>query len=83
MALVSLMFGALGGKHQLGMEVLEAVSSDDREMTKRFLLTLILLAAILISAVACAPTQTPQQDDSTSDTPFESASPEAFLSSPK
>ena len=46
-------------------------------MTKRFLLTLILLAAILISAVACAPTQTPQQDDSTSETPFESASPES------
>ena len=29
--------GAFGGKHELGMEVLEAVSSHDREMTKAFL----------------------------------------------
>ena len=33
----AVVLGALGGKHQLGMEVLEAVSADDREMTKRFL----------------------------------------------
>lgn len=29
--------GAFGGKHELGMEVLEAVSAHDREMTKAFL----------------------------------------------
>ena len=29
--------GAFGGKHELGMEVLEAVSSHDREITKAFL----------------------------------------------
>jgi len=33
----AVVLGAFGGKHQLGMEVLEAVSSDDREMTKKFL----------------------------------------------
>ena len=29
--------GAFGGKHELGMEVLEAVSAYDRETTKAFL----------------------------------------------
>ncbi len=33
----AVVLGALGGKHELGMEVLEAVSSYDREITKAFL----------------------------------------------
>ena len=33
----AVVLGAFGGKHELGMEVLEAVSSSDREMTKAFL----------------------------------------------
>ena len=33
----AVVLGAFGGKHELGMEVLEAVSSYDREMTKAFL----------------------------------------------
>jgi L-cysteine desulfidase len=33
----AVVLGAFGGKHELGMEVLEAVSSHDREMTRTFL----------------------------------------------
>ena len=33
----AVVLGAFGGKHELGMEVLEAVSSSDREMTRAFL----------------------------------------------
>lgn len=33
----AVVLGAFGGKHQLGMEVLEAVSSDDRLVTNQFL----------------------------------------------
>ena len=33
----AVVLGAFGGKHELGMEVLEAVSSNDREMTRAFL----------------------------------------------
>ena len=33
----AVVLGAFGGKHQLGMEVLEAVSSDDRRVTQMFL----------------------------------------------